>query len=422
MKTESEATPISQEYLPTGYTQREGVSPIRKTSEARPLEAMKVLFVIPSITNYFTFLEELANNLCERGAEVHLATSRRHIASIESYRRDVVCTVHHIDFPRTLNPARHLMAAKNLRTLVQKLQPHTIHVHFSAALFTTMLAKTKKWPVTIGTLHGLGSPLIKGWRKSLIAAAEGWSSRRADAVFVLTGDDLRYLEKIAPKARVNLLRSCGVGCDLDRFNPIRVSAERKDAIRKELSIGPEHFVYIFIGRQTYFKGFDKVVKAFAQVRHERPKSLLLLVGEKDHIHATGQRQRSSLPATPHDGIIHVGWRENVQDYIAISHLNVFPSTREGLPVNLMESLAMGVPVLTVNSRGCRDVVHHNVNGWVLDEGNVENIAQAMLHLQDDHDARTRLSLGALQGRNRFDRAYFIEEQCNLLSALADVRR
>jgi glycosyltransferase involved in cell wall biosynthesis len=55
-------------------------------------------------------------------------------------------------------------------------------------------------------------------------------------------------------------------------------------------------------------------------------------------------------------IIDAGYTDDVASYLAISDAMVFPSQREGMPVCLMEALAMGVPVITRASRGCRDVV------------------------------------------------------------------
>ena len=75
---------------------------------------MKLLFVIPSITNYFTFLEGLIDALTKRNHEVHLATSRKHIARISAYRREIKCEVHDIDFPRALDPFRHYAAGKKV--------------------------------------------------------------------------------------------------------------------------------------------------------------------------------------------------------------------------------------------------------------------------------------------------------------------
>src|SRR5690606_19226289 len=108
-------------------------------------------------------------------------------------------------------------------------------------------------------------------------------------------------------------------------------------------------VYVFIGRQTYFKGFNKVIQAFLKIYPEDKNQKLLLVGNVDNIHSTHLSPEEESILENHPGIINVGWQENVNEYLSISHINVFPSTREGMPVNLMESLSMGVPVITINS-------------------------------------------------------------------------
>jgi len=371
---------------------------------------MKLLFVIPSITNYFTFLEDLTHELILRNHEVHLATSRKHIARIDAYRRGIECEVHHIDFPRALAPFKHISAGRQVNALVQEIKPDLINIHFSAALFTTMLGKKDDWPASTGTIHGLGSPLIKGWRKYAISQAERWSSERVDEVFVLTQDDKDYLEEKAPKATVNVLNSFGMGCDLERFDPDRVSEETKQSIREENGVRQDDFVFIFIGRQTHFKGFDKVVLSFLKLKEKHSHIKLLLIGEKDRIHPTSRQQRFEKALKEDRDIVRVGWKENVQDYLAIADLNVFPSEREGLPVNLMESLSMGVPVITINSRGCKEVVRNNVDGLVLTDYNVDHLSAAMERLLVDRKELNKLAENALKGRDRFSRKHFIIDQ------------
>ncbi len=382
---------------------------------------MKLLFVIPSITNYFTFLEGLIDGLTQQGHDVHLATSRKHIARISAYRREIMCEVHDIDFPRALDPFRHYAAAKKVKKLVHTLKPDIVNIHFSAALFTAMLGKDQHWPVSTGTIHGLGSPLITGWRKRMISYAEKWSAQRVDEVYVLTEDDREHLQAKASEANVRVLESFGIGCDLVRFDRAALDVESIAQLQMDVQVKPDDFIYIFIGRQTNFKGFDKVVKAFLQTKKTHPKSKLLLVGEKDRIHPTSLKPRYEKALKTDPSIIRVGWRENVQEYLAISDLNVFPSEREGLPVNLMESLAMGVPVLTVDSRGCREVVRNQIDGCVLSETSIDALAAAMRQMQDDRETLKIYAENSEKGRSRFDRNKFIEAQYAIFERLTGMQ-
>lgn len=378
---------------------------------------MKILFVIPSITNYFTFLEDLVNRLIDEGNDVSLATSTQHISDIECYNRGLRCRLYDIDFPRGFSVQSHFRAARKLNKVVQEINPDLVNVHFSAAVFTAALAKRRKWPICTGTFHGLSFPIIKGWQKLIIGLAEKWSAGKMDVSFVLTEDDREILEKNLRSGNVRTFRSYGLGCNLSYFDRNAIPEEQKRALKKMMGIQEEDFVFIFIGRQVHFKGFDKIVKAFIKLYANHPNFKLIMVGAKDHIHSNNltpdeERKMKNCP-----GVISVGWQENVNEYLNISDVNVFPSIREGLPVNLMESLAMGVPVITIDSRGCRDVVIHEIDGIVLKENTIDAISKAMFEMYDQPENLRRYAKNALRARFRFDRKRFVEEQFEIYEEL-----
>src|SRR5436190_23345297 len=108
-----------------------------------------------------------------------------------------------------------------------------------------------------------------------------------------------------------------------------------------------------------------------------PRVKLLLVGERDPLHPTGLSALEERSVQENPDVVSVGWVSDVSKYLAVAQVNVFPSSREGMPVNLMESLAMGVPVITSDSRGCRDVVTHNVDGLIIGQPNPAAVGAAM---------------------------------------------
>lgn len=378
---------------------------------------MKIFFVIPSITNYFTFLEDLVNELADSGNEVYMATSTKHISDISCYQRELQCTLFDIDFPRGFAPMSHLRASRELNRVIQQTKPDLINVHFSAAVFTAALSKKKNWPVCTGTFHGLSFPIVTGWQKIVIGAAEQWSARQMDVSFVMTEDDREILEKTSGAKDVRTWRSYGLGCNLSYFDRDSIPADDAHALRRKLGIEASDFVFIFIGRQVHFKGFDKIVRAFLKLYQTRPHFKLILVGDKDNIHSNNLSKEEESAVRNCPGIISTGWQENVNEYLNISDVNVFPSIREGFPVNLMESLAMGVPVITINSRGCRDAVVHQIDGIVLEKNSVETLSEAMLEMYEQPEARRRYARNALRARFRFDRNRFIDEQFGLCEEL-----
>jgi glycosyltransferase involved in cell wall biosynthesis len=232
-------------------------------------------------------------------------------------------------------------------------------------------------------------------------------------VWVLTQDDQEQLRRAAPTATVKVLQSAGIGCDLETFKPESVSVRHRRMLRKRLGIEPTHRVFIFVGRFVAFKGFDLTVRAFLKIAETDPQLRLLLVGSFDPLHPSGLTSAEEYARKNSGQIIDAGYTEEVASYLAISHVMVFPSQREGMPVCLMEALAMGVPVITRASRGCRDVVRHGQDGLVLRECTVDTLGVEMKRLARDDELRCRLSTEALAGRKRFDCRIFIREQINL---------
>jgi glycosyltransferase involved in cell wall biosynthesis len=312
--------------------------------------------------------------------------------------------------PRSIDVRAHCATALRIRRIVDQLRPALVHAHFSAAILTTALARRRTWPVTIGTFHGLGFPLASGLMRPLLRAAESWSARRLTHVWVLTDDDQRALARTAGASRVTRQAGFGVGCDLNRFSPSRFTADARTSLRARLGFAEADFVVTFVGRFTHFKGFDAVCRGFLEAARSHARLRLLLIGSKDPLHPTGLRPGEYEELIHSERVVDVGWRNDTDTLLAISDVAVLPSQREGMPVCLMEALAMGVPVITAATRGCREIVRHGVDGSVLADCAPSQIAQAIGNLASSPEMHSSFGRNALAGRQRFDRRIFVAQQ------------
>lgn len=376
---------------------------------------MRVLLIIPNIISITSFLRELITTMHERGIDVHCACSLD--ALWHTSEQTLPATMHHIVFPRGMNPLAHLRCARTLNQLVHKLHPDLVHVHFSAAMFTTALARTRQWPTTIGTFHGVSFPLLHGWKATVLRQAELWAARQMNSVWVLTDDDQAVLRQAAPRLRVQRYAGHGLGCDLQRFNPDRISGNERQHLRETLHLDAENIVFCFVGRFVDFKGFGLTVRAFLRLAAEAPQARLLLVGHADDLHPSGLTPEETAAMQQSPQIIDVGYQTHVEAYLALADVMVFPSEREGMSVCLMEALAMGVPVITRDARGCRDVVRDQVDGFVLQDCTVERVHTTMRLLLEDTALRQCLAAQALEGRERFSRMRYVAEQIAIYEEL-----
>jgi glycosyltransferase involved in cell wall biosynthesis len=374
----------------------------------------RVLLVVPSGTSFHTFFRGVADAWLQSGGELAVAAG----PELPGHATEWPGAVERFTLPafRGGNPWSLWAAGRRLADVVNRWNPAIVHAHFAAGVAAAAVARSivgasrRRW---VGTFHGLHMS-IAGARpivSRLTTAAERWAARRMDTVCVLNREDAAALLAILPAERVRLVASSGVGCDLAAFDPGRFPAGWREELRTRLGIRSDSLVVAFVGRRTAFKGFDVAVRGF--MRSGLEQASLLLVGAADRAHASGLTsvERTALAADPR--IIDAGWQWDVAPYLAVADVCLLPSVREGLPVAGMESLAMGVPVVTVDSRGCRDVVRDGIDGVVLDAADAELIADALRSLAGDRDRLHRMAQGAVAGRSRFDRCCYVAGELEL---------
>lgn len=376
---------------------------------------MKILLVVPHLISFKAFLREFCRSAIDFGDEVLVVTSipedgidKRSAASGARFLP--------ISFPRGMNLIAHFYAARHFNQIVQRETPDIIQVHFSAATFTVALARRPSWPPVIATIQGMVFPLSTGIKKSVMRAAESFAFRRMDAVWVLTDDDHVQLRRLVGPERAFRQQSPGFGCDLNRFNPEQISESQRESLRNRLGIPPGDFIFIFVGRKVAFKGYPTVIRAFLEINSANWNAHLICLGPRDPLHPSGLTDSESAQIKSELRIHDLEYSEDVAVFLGISNCMIFPSQREGMAVSLMEALAMGIPVITTDARGCGDIVRHGIDGWILQKGSVSEFATAMEKLLADPAQTRRFSKAALRDRSRFSRDLFVRENRDIISS------
>lgn len=372
----------------------------------------RVLLVVPSITSYKTFLSSLPARAAEMGLDISLAAGptlpgHAHVPMDEPLAGHLV-----LPSMRSGNPLAAARAVLALRRFVTVTRPHIVHAHFAAA--ATIAAATRTllpgsatawW----ATFHGLQSGSSPAGRPTGASAWELWAACRHDRVVVLNAEDADFLCHRAPSLDVRV-NAVAMGCDLERFSPHRFPEADRLQIRGRLGIPARAPVVVFVGRQVAFKGFGTVLRAFWKIRERFPECRLLLIGTRDPVHPVGLEPDELRRMTTDPAVIACGWQDDVSSFLAISDVCVFPSEREGMPVCLMEALSMGVPCVTSDSRGCRDIVRHGVDGLVVPQASPDAYADAVVRILRSETLHEEMQRRALDGRQRFDRQAFIDDQ------------
>ncbi len=349
-----------------------------------------ILILTPTLVSYRVFLRQLAERLVQDRWQVHVACSSK------TYPGDHaaldVAEIHEVDFPRGINPWSYLRAARQIRRLVAALKPDIVHAHLQPGVVAAALAKGKNWPVVLGTFQGLvHAALPFGGRRWLYGMVERWASRRLHTVWVLTKGDMEALS--LPNVRLQV--APGFGADQRIFDPARFSDEDRARKRRELGIPADAIMFTYVGRQTDFKGFPETARAALITTNARNDVHFVLAGTADPRHPDGLHAQERQQMVQNPRIHLLGWDDDVAGLLHASDCFVFPSSREGMAVCIMESLSMGVPVVTTASRGCGELVQDGHNGWIVESRCRDTCQMSAAHMRASGanvpDVRTRPS-------------------------------
>lgn len=369
----------------------------------------KLLLVVPSGSSFLVFLREVAEGWIGRGGEVAVASGPDLPGASGAWPE----RVERLSLPghRHGGAFGMIRAVRALRHAVSDWQPAIVHAHFSLATVLTAVVRRlsardeRAW---LGTFHGMHLGHASDAASRWLGSAEAWAARQLSVACVLNREDAEALAWRMPAERIRLTPGWGVGCDLAACDPDRFPSVHRADMRRRLGLPREAFVVAYVGRRTAFKGFALAVRGFR--RAALPDARLLLVGSADAAHGSGLEAAEVAALRSDPRVVDVGWQTDVPAVLAAADVCLLPSTREGMPVGAMESLAVGTPVVTVDSRGCRDVVRHGIDGIVLSAATVPVVSEALAALHADRSRLAALAAAALEGRWRFDRAGFVERE------------
>jgi glycosyltransferase involved in cell wall biosynthesis len=349
----------------------------------------------------------LTDGLRKRGYETTLVAGSlaRGEDSMAFVADDLGVDVVRIDeLGREISPVRDLIATLRLARLIRRERPDILHTHTAKAgtvgRVAAMLAGRRRPPIVVHTFHG---HVLRGYfgrfRSLFFRLLERWLAAHTTALIAVSPqvrDDLVAL-RIAPRERFAVIR---LGIELDK----RVAAEQNGRLesRRYLGIPDQRFAVGWIGRMTSVKRTDDVLVAFKRVRDSGVDACLCMVG--DGPDRPQLEQRAHELGVMRDTLF-LGYQEDVAPYYAAFDALVLPSSNEGTPVSAIEALAAGRPVVATRVGGVPDVVREGEDGFLVEAGDTEQLAERLVRLARDPQLRERMGE---QGRERVLPRYAVD--------------
>ncbi|MDQ1534988.1 MAG: hypothetical protein QOF28_2749 [Actinomycetota bacterium] len=319
---------------------------------------------------------------------------------------------------RSVGITNDVLAGRELYHHFRGLRPDIVHTHNpKPGVYGRIAARAAHVPVIVNTVHGLyaqaDDPLPK---RAVVYGLERVAASCSDAELVQNPEDLETLARLGiPRRRLHQL---GNGIDLTRFDPERVSASRRQALRAEMGAGPDDVVCGAVGRLVWEKGYRELFTAAALLRDKYPRLKFVVAGGSDPEKADAISDADIDTAARDGGVRFLGHRNDVDELYRAFDLYTLASHREGFPRSAMEAAAMGLPIIATAIRGCRQVVDDGRTGLLVERQNARALTDAIDALVADADRRIAMGRAArAKAMAEFDQQRVIDITLALYSEL-----
>jgi len=300
---------------------------------------------------------------------------------------------HHYSLTRTANPFADRRTTRELVQLFQRHRPDLVHaVNTKPSLLAPLAAHRANVPACVRTITGMGA-LFSSRSPAALALRPVYRQlqRRAERVSDFTifqnPDDRDYFLRhrmVRPERQSLVL---GSGIDVEAFQSGISDATTLSALRNDLGLEGRPVISM-VARLLKSKGISEFLQAASLVRREFPEAAFVLIGPPV------DGGPSAFPVSRVQScsdVLFLGRRSDVSDLLAISDLFVLPSyLREGLPRVLLEAGAVGLPLVTTDLPGCREVVRHGENGVLVPARDGQTLASTIFDLLADPARRRRM--------------------------------
>lgn len=301
---------------------------------------------------------------------------------------------HCVDFQKSMFSFKNLKTAFAIAKIIEAEKIDIVYVHTSLAAFFTRLGvflSKHKPKLVINMVHGYlfdnKSPFLK---RIIMLLAEKITKPMTDVLMVMNHEDYEIATKHQLcKGNIHFIN--GVGLDFSKF-PLK-ERNKCSELRKTFKYSDKDFLLVYTAEFSKRKNQYFLIQVINQLKSEGYPVRLLLLGNGTLMENCKQEVfRLAL----NDSVIFVGYTPDTAKYYCLSDICVSSSRSEGLPFNIMEAMASGLPVIATKVKGHTDLVIHGENGYLFNFNNQEECVSYVKALFNDRKLRTQFSEKSIQ--------------------------
>ncbi|WP_338453370.1 glycosyltransferase family 4 protein [Niallia oryzisoli] len=319
-----------------------------------------------------------------------------------------------IPIERSPFKGKNLLAYQQLKKIIDEHQYQIIHCHTPMGGVLARLASRaarKSGTKVIYTAHGFhfckGAPAAN-WL--LYYPIEKTLARFTDCLITINSEDYQLAKERLPAVKIEHVH--GVGVDTERFKPI--GEEQRNQLRLQYGYSENEFLLFYAAEFNQNKNQQLLLESLARIKDNVPNAKLLLAG-KGPLLEECQKQAERLEIEKM--VDFLGFRNDIENLLKMSDLAVASSLREGLPVNVMEAMACGLPVIATDNRGHRELIVNHKNGWIIPPHDAEGFAKKMKLIAKDIELKKMLgSNGRKMIQSTYSTNKILEEKSHIYEA------
>ncbi len=292
---------------------------------------------------------------------------------------------------RSTNPFNELKVIWDIYQYYKQQKPEIVHhVALKPVLYGTFAARLAGVPVIVNAFAGMGwlftsqsfmattfKYCLKGVSRALLCKTQ---------IIVQNPDDYELLKRMGLKS-LSLIKGAGVDINIYKYVPEPNSVP----------------LVILTGRLLWKKGVGVFVDAARELKKKGVIARFALVGKPDDMNPSSISDEQLRQWELEEVIELWGKRNDMPDVYAQCHIVCLPSTYgEGIPKALIEAASCGRPIITSDRPGCREIVKHNENGFLVDPENLGDLTEKLELLINDSALRQSM---AMKGRKMVEQSF-----------------
>ena len=374
----------------------------------------RILFMATVDSHLYYFHLPFMRLLRDMGYEVEAAAGPSGFAG-----RIEAAGFHVIPLAFTKNPLDlHLpKITAQLTRLMRERQYVLVHVHTPIAGFVGRYAAHRAGvPHIMYTAHGfhfhpLGMPAVN----RMYAWIEGMGSRWTDVLVVMNREDAAAAHALFSRPGLDIEKVPGVGVDTRTFVPAEPKV--REHSRERLCVAGAGLVVGWVGEFTRRKRPGDLLEVARRLAVSLPEVRFVMVGEGPLEADTGRKTKAlGLERT----VLFPGWQADVPALLAGCDILVSTASQEGLPRNVLEAMACGLPVVAWNIRGCRDLVVDGTTGFLLPYADIDGMCGRIEQLAHDEAMRRAMGVAARERVvNEFSQDRVLEDMRRIYAGQLD---